>query len=392
MNKVLIGLTLVFVSFLMNTSVVSAEVDRSATITSPLDGDEVSGVVSFDATLIDEDEDDNVQWAIRPGTCASGAKSVWANVDGRNDPYDWDNVNFHTSADTSTWEPGKYCFVFNPSESSGDLPIRLTREFIVMDLDFDNDGVLNEDDLCEGTTADGDWDSEKGWGTNRWQVMDEPEFGWYQNKPAKKGKTVPVYGYDMEYTYGCNGHQILEMLSEELGDVMNGHWKFGLSSSVLQDFHTDMNDGVLDGKYLLGTYSVPVKNSTGINTDFDTVSGKNYYLEASGTYRFMGSGSYGIADAEWAYRNDAYADDPFLNDEYWTLGENTYSSPTNPPKGGLDILVDNTNIFWGDFNPEHVYTHTYAGTGMPINFSIWDSAYGDNVQIDLEVKVYADVM
>ena len=266
-----------------------------------------------------------------------------------------------------------------------------TRFDVLPNPDLDGDGVLNENDLCADTTVDGLWDSEKGWGTNRWQVMDESEFGWYQNKPAKKGETIATYEYDMAYTYGCNGHQILTMLKDELGDVMNGHWKYGLSSSVLEDLHMDMSDGVLDGRYLLGTYEVPVRNGTGINTDFSPVSGMTYYLEASGTYRFMGSGEYGIADAEWANRNDVYKDNPFLNPEGWTLGENTYGSPTTPPKGGLDILVDNTNIYWGDFNSGHVYNYTYSGTGLPINFSIWDSAYGDNSQIDLTVKVYADI-
>ncbi len=53
-------------------------------------------------------------------------------MDGHNDDYDWeDNVDFHAEADTTTWEDGDYCFIFNPTESAGDDPIRLTQEFMV---------------------------------------------------------------------------------------------------------------------------------------------------------------------------------------------------------------------------------------------------------------------
>ena len=233
---------------------------------------------------------------------------------------------------------------------------------------------------------DGDW--YEPWGTNRWQVMDVGGIlGWYQNKPAGKGLNAPEYFYPIGYTYGYNGHEILEMLTEKLGEnTMNGHYKFGLSSSVLEEFVIDYSDGVLDGRYLLGTYIVPVNNGTGINTDFSPVAGMNYYLEASGTYRFANMlGGYGIADAEWAYRNDSYKDNP-LAPHGWTVGELTY-----PSIKGLDVLVDGSNIYWGDYNPSHIYNYTYLGTGLPINFSIYDSAYGDNINIGLTVKVYADI-
>lgn len=106
---------------------------RSATITSPSAGEEVSGTVSFDATLTDEGGDDSVQWAVRKGTCAAATGTVLGNVDGFSSAYEWDHVTFHASADTSSWIPGGYCFVFNPSESVGDTAIRETREFVIED-------------------------------------------------------------------------------------------------------------------------------------------------------------------------------------------------------------------------------------------------------------------
>ena len=104
---------------------------RTAEITSPTAGETVGGVVSFDATLNDKDGNDSVQWAVRAGTCAAGTGTVLGNVDGFNDPYAWDGATFHASADTTAWANGNYCFVFNPTESAGDIPIRLTQEFVV---------------------------------------------------------------------------------------------------------------------------------------------------------------------------------------------------------------------------------------------------------------------
>lgn len=104
---------------------------RTAEITSPDEGEVVHGIVDFDATLTDKDGDDSVQWAVRKGTCAANTNTVLGNVDGFNNTFSWDHVNFHASADTTAWEDGDYCFIFNPTESAGDTPIRLTREFVV---------------------------------------------------------------------------------------------------------------------------------------------------------------------------------------------------------------------------------------------------------------------
>jgi len=111
---------------------------RYAEITSPTEGQVVSGSVSFDAVLYDDDYD-AVQWAVRRGTCTAGTNTVWGNVDGHNDSFTWayNDVtrrhDFSSTADTSSWVPGNYCFVFNPSEDSGEANIRLTRDFVLAD-------------------------------------------------------------------------------------------------------------------------------------------------------------------------------------------------------------------------------------------------------------------
>jgi len=104
---------------------------RSAKITSPLENEEVFGQAIFSAILTDDDKDDNVQWAVRKGTCAAGTNTVFGNVDGHNDAYVWDGVNFSATTDTTSWTVGQYCFIFNPTEGAGEDNIRLTREFMV---------------------------------------------------------------------------------------------------------------------------------------------------------------------------------------------------------------------------------------------------------------------
>ncbi len=112
---------------------------RSAEITAPLANEEVSGLVLFDATLYDEDGDDSAQWAVREGTCAANTGTVFGNVDGFSDSFTWDGMNFSASTDVSSWNTGNYCFVFNPTESVGDDPIRETQEFTIVVEEEDPD-------------------------------------------------------------------------------------------------------------------------------------------------------------------------------------------------------------------------------------------------------------
>ena len=60
-----------------------------------------------------------------------GAATVFGNVDGYDDPYFWDGAYFLATVDVSSWVEGAYCFIFNPTESAGDLPERKTREFVI---------------------------------------------------------------------------------------------------------------------------------------------------------------------------------------------------------------------------------------------------------------------
>ncbi|KPJ55005.1 hypothetical protein AMJ47_03030 [Parcubacteria bacterium DG_72] len=129
------------------TSGAAQEIEtRYAEITSPNEGGIVTGTLDLAAYLVDDDQD-SVQWAVRKGTCAAGTNTVFGNVDGFNDPFNWTYDSgtgmheFTAQADISSWEPGMYCFIFNPREDSGEEDIRLTREFeIEEEVTYKNHG------------------------------------------------------------------------------------------------------------------------------------------------------------------------------------------------------------------------------------------------------------
>lgn len=125
---------------------------RTAEITSPTAGQNVYGLVNFTAYLNDDDADP-VQWAVRSGTCSAGTGTVFGNVDGHSDvatinSSNLSNQTFSFSKNMSSLAKGMYCFVYNPSEDSGEADIRKTVEFNLVqtpdDHDSDNEQCKND--------------------------------------------------------------------------------------------------------------------------------------------------------------------------------------------------------------------------------------------------------
>lgn len=100
-------------------------------------------------------------------------------------------------------------------------------------VDPDNDGVECPTDVCENTAADGENPRWIKLGTNRW-IYDGTD--WKTLLPKGKG---PEGSYTISDTKGCSCEQILTWLNanyvEEYG-AMVGHWKFGCSKSVMDEF------------------------------------------------------------------------------------------------------------------------------------------------------------
>ena len=248
---------------------------------------------------------------------------------------------------------------------------------VSLTVDTDGDGVVDYIDKCAGTVADGGWD--ESWGQNRFEVRNVAgDLVWYQNK-VKKGVAVPTAAYDISYTYGCNGHQILAMLEAELGSVMNGHHKFGLSAGLLKDFHDDLADGVLDGKYFLESVAVPATDLDGVASLTTLLSGHDYTFRASGTAH-AGDGI--EFDADYSYRTPTSVT--------WTDAVSTYEGLGDSL---LDLQVNGSTVGWDNdavYNVNHVYYYDMAGLDAPVTFKVNDVYYPNNAG-SLVVDIYAQI-
>jgi hypothetical protein len=344
----------------------SATYMRTAEITSPEVDEIVYGDVHLAAWLDDKDGNDNVQWAVREGTCAAGTNTVAGNVDGFSDDFMWDGSDFSAVWDSSGATPGMYCFIFNPTESAGDLPIRETREFYV-----DEDGVIGDADFCPNTIED---DFEK-WDRSKGRYMWDGDW-----QSSGKGDRKFYEELDMAYTHGCSGTQILDSMSETLGEDFGGHYKHGLSKSILQAWH--------DGTYHVGptyveTVEVPANDTVGVVSVESLTAGVDYYLEAYGT-------AYACNQVGCVIEFDA--DFSTSDDFSWLDGVAAPYDSYGPDL--LDLKVNGNFVDWGSYNESHEYLYMLTGTGSAVNLLVYDIYYPNNTGslfVDIVEDKWADL-
>lgn len=131
------------------------------------------------------------------------------------------------------------------------------------------------------------------------------------------------------------------------------------------------------------TVSVPANNSSGVSSQDNLEKGKEYKLEATGTYKFANWGEYGIADAKFNYRSAAH------NGGYpgWVDG----STFPGSLQYYLQVKANGGPLYWiEDYNDAHTYTASFTGDGNVIHFNILDDQYGDNSG-NIQVKIFADL-
>lgn len=156
-------------------------------ITNPAtDNEEFSNPITLTAEYYDDDPDvDAVNWAVRLGTCAANTGTVFGNVDGHTDSYEWDGTFFSAVFDSAQYEPGDYCFVFNPTDD-GNVDVREERWFTIPEPDPVTPnacdagtifGVNQSSDLIEVDPTTGEFDVIAELEFGSWAVTVDPDTG-----------------------------------------------------------------------------------------------------------------------------------------------------------------------------------------------------------------------
>ncbi|MDQ3018501.1 MAG: hypothetical protein M3Q64_01375 [bacterium] len=115
------------------------------------------------------------------------------------------------------------------------------------DPDSDNDGVLNENDFCSGTSTSDEGKWTKGLGNYRYEYHND---GWYQKDRVRSGRRSSFQIVKTEYpladTHGCSGMQILDEIKAATGDDMSSHYRLGISRNLFEEVMEDGQDGSID--------------------------------------------------------------------------------------------------------------------------------------------------
>jgi len=232
--------------------------------------------------------------------------------------------------------------------------------------DTDCDGVSDEIDLCDDTYVDklGEVPSDE-LGVNRhvWYGKYGEDGEYFSTLiPGTKGAKNPAQSeFSIINTRGCSCAQILASMDGK----MNGHKKFGCSTSVIEDFIAGLPQRVR-----VDTVSVDANNPNSVLSNIVLKSGVNYELEAMGTAYAGGNYTNDIEfDAKYSITHSVVADT-------WTDSVTQYESygPTL-----LDLFVNGSSIDWGVYNDEHTYYHTITGAGAAVNLLISDIYYPNNI-------------
>lgn len=179
-------------------------VHATLAITNPAADDQVvAGPYDFTAIYVDNDPIvDTVLWAIRAGTCSASTGTVAGNVDGFNSASTFVGNTFTAPVDTSTFEPGRYCFVVNPAEQAGEPDLRASRWFVI------EEPPVSDVTLCKYEDS-----VEEGQGLVGWQL-------------ALLGGLVDTVTVPSEVPGGANSNVMLE---EDMNYVLkaSGTWTNG---------------------------------------------------------------------------------------------------------------------------------------------------------------------
>lgn len=114
--------------------------------------------------------------------------------------------------------------------------------------------------------------------------------------------------------------------------------------------------------------TTPINVTSSVGTDSPSLPAGFYIIKTTGTYRYGNSAM--IADAGYSYRPNGIP----VGCDCWVKG-------LDLPGGmnGLMAKVNGTAPDWGVYTDSHTYVTVYEHTGGPINISLYDDVYSDNL-------------
>lgn len=407
-------------------------------ILQPTESEETSGTTELEARYLDENGDgnDGVQWAVRAGTCAANTGTVFGNVDGKNTPFSWTGGNFFATIDTTTVSNGSYCFVFNPTEDSGNTNQRLTRLFSINNIvetpevtihiykylgDAESSAqILDEDDVDFDYKfpMQSSWSAENiGAGSGTYVLGNDhghPSEGMnytastsVMSAPADYSTSEVTSGDSLVHAIGeeCTANT-WRLVGYKVGETLSEAQEATISStapsftSISSDRHIivineDCDDVITESQFAtvtackvdtesnkLGgwTLSLTADASQSILVPTNSVAGANTSpLVAGLTYVATAVGTYANGGL-----NDADAEFTSLSTPRWDTNQQGYPGFDD---NIFDLQVDGQFVNWGDYNSSHIYTYAFTqGSAAPVNFRVFDGTagvpnegwYGDN--------------
>lgn len=204
------------------------------------DGDTYDSNIPFYATCDETCDYVNFWWRRYDETFNSASKRYhYVHENGTEFNWEIEDPDVAEKWDGTTYymEDGLYHVYAAGKDMSGNWA-RTSYHTFVIDRDLDDDGVLNGPDMCENTEDDNLLEE---LGVNRW-IWESPT--WNTLTAGSKGKgngkaKGSDFIFSMEDVRGCGCTQILDWLyennPEEYGDML-GHYKFGCTKGIIEDF------------------------------------------------------------------------------------------------------------------------------------------------------------
>jgi hypothetical protein len=180
---------------------------------------------------------------------------------------------------------------------------------------------------------------------------------WYQHNEAWEILETVTTASDGSYAFSWTPTSIgsYHISSSWEGDAFYNSAVSSSSSLTVYSAHTRQY-------LLLETIHVNTSNPNPILSNTILEGGVQYRIEVSGKYFFDGVITSHVADAEYSSYDN------------WVTTTKEY---VYPPTGEtflhvLDLLINEQNVEWGDYNSSHEYSFSFIGKGGQVSFVISD--------------------